>query len=277
MFLALTLAACSTNRLAFNHAPMLVYYWLDSYFDFDGPQSLAIKDSLQSLQAWHRQQELPQLAELLKNLQPVATQDISADQACTLWDFVRQRMQAPLTQLTPAVARLAGSLKPEQVEHVAAEFNKRNQKWRAEWLDLTPAQRIDRRSQQIVERSEQFYGRLDEAQRALVRSQVLASGYDPEMAHQEMLRRQQDSLQTLGRLRNGSIAADTAQTELHGLFARAALSPDLAARRYSEGVTRAGCVAVAAVHNSSSAAQRARLVKTLQGYEADARALMQVP
>jgi hypothetical protein len=277
MFLALALAACSTNRLAFNHAPTLVYYWLDSYFDFDGPQSLAFKDNLVKLQAWHRQQELPQLAELLKNLQPVATQDISAEQACTLWDYLQQRLQAPVTQLTPALAQLAASLKPEQMEHIATEFKKRNQKWRAEWLELTPTERVARRAQQIVERSEQFYGRLEDGQRELIRSQVLASGYDPEMAHKEMLRRQLDSLQTLARLHDPAMAADAAQAELRALFARAAQSPDPQSRQYSEGVTRSGCAAVAAVHNGSSAAQRARLVKTLQGYEADARALMQTP
>ena len=277
MFLALALAACSTNRLAYNHAPTLVYYWLDAYFDFDGPQSLAFRDSLQKLQAWHRAQELPQLAELLKNLQPVATQDISAEQACTLWDFVQQRMQAPLTQLTPALAQLAAGLKPAQMEHIAAEFKKRNQQWRAEWLELTPGERVARRSQQIVERSEQFYGRLDEAQRALVRSQVLASGYDPDILHKEMLRRQQDSLQTLARLRSGGMEAGAAQAALQALFARAAQSPDPQTQQLNEGVTRGACAAVAAVHNSSSAAQRTRLVKTLQGYEADARALMQTP
>ena len=276
MFLALALAACSTNRLAYNQAPTLVYYWLDAYFDFDGPQSLAFKDSLQNLQTWHRKQELPQWAELLKNLQPVAIQDISAEQACTLWEFVQQRLQAPLTQLTPALAQLAASLKPAQMEHIAVEFKKRNQQWRAEWLELTPAERVARRSQQIVERSEQFYGRLDPGQRELIRAQVLASGYEPELLHKEMLRRQQDSLQTLTRLRGG-LAGETAQAEVQALFARAAQSPEPVTRQHNEGMTRAGCAPVAAVHNSSSAAQRARLVKTLQGYEADARALMPTP
>jgi hypothetical protein len=277
LFLGLTLAACSTNRLVFNHAHTLVYYWLDAYFDFDGPQSLALKDSLHNLQDWHRKQELPQLAELLKNLQPVATQEISAEQACMLWDYMQQRLQAPLTQLSPALAQLASGLKPEQMEHIAEEFKKRNQQWRAEWLERTPAQRIARRSQQIVERSEQFYGQLDATQRELIRSQVLASGYDPEMLHKEMLRRQRDSLQTLGRLRTGALTAEAAQAEMQALFARAALSPDPAARQYTEGVTRALCAAVAAVHNSSSAAQRAHLVTTLKAYETDARALMQTP
>ncbi len=276
-WLALALLGCSANRLAFNHAPTLIYYWLDAYFDFDGPQSLALKDSLQELQAWHRKQELPQLAELLHNLQPVALQDVSAEQVCTLWDFVQQRMQAPLLQLTPALAQLASGLKPGQLEHIDAEFKKRNQQWRAEWLDLSPAARVARRSQQVVERSEQFYGRLDDGQREMIRSQIATAGYDPEMLQREMLRRQQDSLQTLARLRNGQLAPATAQTEMQGLFVRAVHSPDPLVRQYTDNITQSACAGVAAVHNRSTPAQRARLVKTLQGYEADARVLMQAP
>ena len=276
-FLALTLLGCSANRIAFNHAPTVIYYWLDAYFDFDGPQSLAFKASLKELQAWHRREELPQLAELLKNLQPVASQEVSAAQVCSLWGFMQQRMQAPVNHLAPALAQLAASLKPTQLEHIAAEFKKRNQNWREEWLERSPAERLARRSQQIVERSEQFYGRLDAAQREKIRVQLAASGYDPEMLQREMLRRQQDSLQTLAAARNGQTPPAEAQAELLALFARAAVSPDVASRQYNEAATQSGCAAVAAVHNSSSAEQKAKLMRTLQDYEADARALMQAP
>ena len=277
LFLALTLLGCSANRIAFNHAPTVIYYWLDAYFDFDGPQSLALKASLKELQAWHRKEELPQLAELLKNLQPMVSQEVSAAQVCTLWSFMRQRMQAPVNHLAPSLAQLAASLKPAQLEHIAAEFKKRNQSWREEWLDLSPTERLARRSEQIVERSEQFYGKLDEAQREKIRAQLAASGYAPEMLHKEMLRRQQDSLQTLGSVRNGQTPPAEAQAELLALFARAAVSPDAASRQYHEASTQAACAAVAAVHNSSTAEQKAKLMKTLQGYETDARVLMQVP
>ena len=277
MFLALILVGCSANRIAFNNAPTLIYYWLDAYFDFDAPQSVEFKARLNELQAWHRKEELPQWAELLKNLQPVVSQEVSAAQVCSLWGFLQQRLQAPVNHLAPAVANLAVSLKPTQLEHIAAEFRKRNKSWREEWLDLSPAQRLERRAQQIVERSERFYGKLDEAQREKIRLQLAASGYDPEMLQKEMLRRQQDSLQTLTRARNGQIPRAEVDAELLALFARAASSPDVASFKYNESITQSACAAVAAVHNSSSAEQKAKLKQTLLDYEGDVRALMQAP
>jgi hypothetical protein len=277
MFLAMALLGCSANRIFFNHAPTVIYYWLDAYFDFDGPQSVAIKASLQELQAWHRKEELPQWAELLKNLQPVVEQEVSAAQVCTLWTFVQQRLQAPLNHLAPALAQLALNLKPNQIEHIAAEFKKRNKTWREEWLDLSPAERLARRSRQIVERSEQFYGKLDDAQREKIRVQLAASGYDPVMLQKEMLRRQQDSLQTLTHARSGPLAPAEVEADLLALFARAVASPDAMSSQYNEAITQSACAAVAAVHNSSTPEQKAKLKITLLAYEADVRALTQGP
>jgi hypothetical protein len=116
---------------------------------------------------------------------------------------------------------------------------------------------------------------LDETQRDKIRQQLAGSGYDPEMLQKEMLRRQQDSLQTLGAVRNGTLTPAEAQAEMLALFARAFVSPDAASRQYSEAISQSACAAVASVHNSSTAEQKARLRKTLQDYEADVRALMQ--
>ena len=275
MLSALILSACSANRLGYQHAPTLIYYWLDSYFDFDAPQAAVVKDSLRELQTWHRREELPLLAELLKNLQAPALQDVSPDQICTLWTYLQERLQAPLNQLVPVLAGTAVSLKPAQLQHIDAEFARRNKKWREEWLEPAPAERLANRSRQIIERTEQFYGRLDEAQREMIRQQVKASGYDPEWQQREMLRRQQDSLAVLSRLRNGSFTPEKARMEIQDLFARAMASPEPAMRQYTEAMTRGLCAGAAAVHNSSNAAQRAKLLKTLQAYEADARTLMQ--
>jgi hypothetical protein len=274
LFLATTLAACSTTRLAYNNAPTLLYYWLDAYFDFDGPQNVAMKDSLRALQAWHRKNELPLLAEQLRALQPMALQDASAEQICTQYGLLRQRLQAPLAQLTPTLARLAGSLKPTQLSHIEAEFSKRNQRWREEWLDPAPEARLEHRSSQLIERLEKFYGTLDKAQRAAIRSQLAASAYDAEQQHREMLRRQQDTLQTLAQLRNGQFAAPAAEAAVQALLDRALDSPDPAARRYSQSMAQSMCAGLAALHQSATPAQRKRLQETLQGYEADARALV---
>ena len=65
----LTLTGCGAVRLAYNNAPDLTYWWLDGFLDLDSAQSARLRNDLNALQAWHRKEELPAVAEMLKNLQ----------------------------------------------------------------------------------------------------------------------------------------------------------------------------------------------------------------
>lgn len=273
--LALALAGCSAARIGYNNAPMLMYYWLDGYLDFDGPQSLALKDSLQSLQDWHRKEEVPLIAELLTNLQASAMQNVTAEEVCKLAAYVQVRATVAVDRLSPAIAKLGTSVSSAQLTYLTEQYEKRNATWREEWLDVTPAKRTERRLKQSVERAEGFYGSLTDAQRKLIRSQIEGSGFDPALQYSETLRRQQDSLRTLALIRSGPMPQDQALTEIQNLLERSINSPDPVYRRYQERARQQGCAAIAALHNSSSVAQREKMVATLKAYASDARSLMQ--
>jgi hypothetical protein len=272
--LALLLTGCSAARLGYNNAPTLLYYWLDGYLDFDAAQSASVRESLQTLQNWHRKEELPLVAELLVNLQPAASQNVAAEEVCRLVEYVTARVQAPLARATPDLVRISQTLTPAQMEHLAARYEKRNREWRDEWVDISPAKRADRRFTQALERAETFYGRMTDAQRTLIREQLDTVGYDLTLQYAEMQRRQQDSLRTLNLLRSGQLSAAQGGAELQNLFARAVQSPNPVYRRYAEINRAQSCNAVATLHNATSEGQREKLRKTLQGYEGDARALM---
>ena len=272
--LSLTLGGCSVARLGYNNAPSLLYYWLDTYFDFDSPQTLAMRERLQALQDWHRKEELPQIADLLKNLQPSANQSVTPEQVCKLYGFVLERAQAPLNFLSPAIASLAATLTQAQITHIQSEFDKRNQQWREDWLDVKPAKRLERRQKQIKEQAEMLYGRLTDAQNAQIKTLLEAAGYDPQRQYAETLRRQQDSISVLNLIRTSGLSGAQATTEVQNLFTRSFVSPDPEYRRYAEQARQTGCTAVAQLHNTASAEQREKMLKNLQAYEADARTLI---
>nr|WP_315478876.1 DUF6279 family lipoprotein [uncultured Rhodoferax sp.] len=270
----LSLSGCSAVRLAYNNAPDFGYWWLDGYFDFDGPQSLRLREDLKALQAWHRKDELPQLAETLKNLHTAAPQDVTPAQVCQLSHFLEERVQTTLDRAAPTAIALGPTLSTAQLDHLARALDKRNREWREEWLDGTPAERTERRMKKLVERAEGFYGRLNEAQLKLLQSQLDDSAFDASLQYREVLRRQQDTLQTLRALRNSSPSDIHVQAEVRALVARSLQSPDPAFRQYTERVREQACQAIATFHNRTSGPQRQRLQDTLKGYEGDARALM---
>lgn len=270
----LCLPGCSTVKLAYNNAPAMSYWWLDSYFDFDATQSEKVRADLAALQAWHRARQLPAYVSTLEKLQRAAPANVTPEQVCDLLAELKSHAQVLIDQTEPTLAALAPTLTEEQLAHLARQLDKRSRKWHEEWLDGSPAERQSRRVKQLAERADMLYGPLEEAQLKLLRAHVAASVFDAALSWRESKRRHQDTLQTLRQVQGGSLGPLQARAELHALLARAITSPDPAYRTYTEKLNQENCRTYAALHNSSSPAQRIKLLDTLKDYAADARALM---
>lgn len=271
--LVFALGGCSAVRLGYSNAPNLAYWWLDDYFDFDSLQGERMRADLQSLHAWHRQEELPLFKELLKNLQTAAAQPVTPEQVCSLHAYLQTRAQATAEHLAPGLAAIAPSLQAAQMEHMAQRLDKRSRQWREEWMDGTAADISERRVKQLVERAEWFYGRLDAPQMAMVRAQMAAVEFDSAVELRESLRRHQDTLHTFRQLRTHNTPELQAQNDIRALVARSLHSPEPGYRQYFSKISAQSCAVVAALHNSTSPSQRQKLMQTLQTYENDARAL----
>ena len=153
---------------------------------------------------------------------------------------------------------------------MARKFDKGNAQWRSDYLDAAPQKVRAKRLEQATDRAEMLYGRLNEAQLETLKLAVAASGFDTALAYAERLRRQQDTLQTLGAL---SAASTATRPALQALLERLQRSPNAAYRRYQEALTQEGCNTVAALHQRATPAQRQKAVLALQDYEQSFRAL----
>ncbi|MEA3395088.1 MAG: DUF6279 family lipoprotein [Pseudomonadota bacterium] len=266
------LGGCSAVRIGYNNAPALAYWWLDSYIDFNDAQAMQVRDSLNTLQAWHRKTELPAYAELLRQMQGAASGPVTPQQACEFSDRIRLHVQRLGEQAAEGMSRVVPTLQPEQLRHLALQFDKHNKTWREEWLDGTPAELSARRLKKAVERAENFYGRLEEPQLSALRQSLSRSSFDPRLSWQWRLSRQQDMLRVFKEHGNGDRTAHV-KAEMLALLQRNLNSPEAAYRDQFEQMLSESCRTLATLHNSTNAAQRRQLLEKLQAYEADARAL----
>lgn len=271
---AMAMAGCSSIRLAYSNAPSLLTWWLDGYLDFDSAQSTRLRADLSTLHAWHRTEELPQLVAMLRDMQASAVGTFSADDTCRLSDAVQARLLSLTYRALPTAAAIATSLKPAQIDHLQATFDKRNQEWREEWLEGSSVERKQRRLSKLVDRMEDWYGTLSEEQVALLEQQIAASPFDPMRQFRETLRRQQDTLQTLRTVQQRAMDEAQAQAALSALVARNLKSPDAQFEAYTDTLRRAGCASIARFHASTTKSQRANLQQTLKSYETEATALL---
>lgn len=270
---AAALLACSTVRLAYNSLPELSYWWLDGYLDFNSAQTPRVRDELARLLAWHRRTELPRLAELLERAEALAPQDVSPRQVCELSDEIRERLLAVAQQAEPAGAEIALSLDEAQLRQLEGKYAKVNAAYRKDWLALAPQARQDRRYGQFLDRSEDFYGPLDAAQRDLLHRQAAQSQFSAEMFDAERKRRQREALALLRRLLAERASPAEARAALHGYVMHIAEPAAGPWRDHQQALQAEGCRNVAALHNITTAAQRERAARRLRSYASDAREL----
>lgn len=272
------LVACSTVRLAYNQAPTLVYWWINDHADLNNAQSPQVRRDIDQFLGWHRSSELPGYGVLLQQWQTMATQDISAPQACAQFDAVRSAFMRSSERGVEPLARLALSLSPEQQAHLQRHQEKGNKTFEKDFLRGSPEQRLKKRLDKAVSRSEMIYGRLTPAQRELLQAGLQQSPFDAQTWLQERMRRQADLRQTVQALQKaagpGGEPTPAALATARQLLERLVQSPSPGYQAYSRTMTDLGCAQFAALHNSTSAEQRAHAVRVLKGYEDDLRVLV---
>mgnify|MGYP007007269125 CR=1 FL=1 len=282
-FVGLTVAAlvgmsgCSTIKLVYNQSDDLLYWWLDGYADLQDAQKQLTRDALTDLQRWHRQQQLSEYVVLLKRMQAMAPNDITPAQVCAVTEDMKTSFVTLLRFVEPANTKLASQLKPEQLRSIRQRFDKTNKTWKEDWLDPSAEERLRYRTKQATNRLEDFYGRLDKPQREALHQWLSTSIFDPAFSYTERERRQADTLQTLQRIAQDSNAPnkqEQAQSLLRGLVDRSFNSPNERYRAYNRELWNENCAGFAKLHNSTTPAQRQRMVEALRGYEQDFKTLM---
>lgn len=267
------LAGCSLVRLGYGQAPDLTYWWLDGYLDLNGEQTPLVRDGLEAWFAWHRATQLPDYADLLARAQADVQRDITPELACRWGDELRQRTDRLLEPAVPTLVSLVTRLTPAQVQHLQAQFRKKDDEFRDEFLQDAPEARQKESLRRTLDRLEMLYGRLDDAQRERVAQGLSASPFDPQQWARERQARQQDIIQTLQQAR--TLRDDPARAEalLRGLVSRAGQSPRPGYRAYQQTLTEYNCAFSARIHNATTPAQRQAAVRRLKGWEDDLRAL----
>ena len=268
------LGGCSTIQLVYNQSDDLLYWWMDAYVDFQDNQKQFTRDTLSGLQRWHRQQQLPEYVALLKRLQTMAPNDITPAQVCAVTEDMKNSFASVLRFIEPEATRLGVQLTPEQLRNMRKRYDKTNKDWREDWLEGSAEKRLKYRTKQALNRLEDFYGRLDAPQREVLNQWLSESVFDAATSYAERERRQADSLQTLQRMAQVGEASATTQALLRGWIERSFNSPVERHRAYGQALWQENCEGFAKLHNSTTPAQRQRLLESLRGYENDFRALM---
>ena len=272
------LTGCSAVRLGYNKLPEIASWWLDSYIDFTDAQGPQAKVALQKLQAWHRNEELPAIAELLAQAQALAPQNITPEQACKIWEGAQIRIESFIQESGRLAAPIVSQLSAKQLKHLEKEWASRNEDWKKQWLQGTPDTRIKKRVDLAAERFNSFYGDLNTEQRQLLKQQFSQSVWTPEWGYQQRLKRQQDQMSALqamsSEVTKPGMLLPQVEKMMQALMLQSVRPRDEAELSKQLQFEQRACQNLAQLHNTMSPAQRLKAQRKLKDYETDVRELM---
>ena len=193
----LTLSACSVTRIAYNNADVLLRWEANHYFDFQGEQSEELDRGLAAFLAWHRASALPQYARLADEAATRALRGIEPEDLEWSYDAVRAQVREALGVADGQAAGLLDQLSPEQIEHLERRLAAENRDFAKEQIQGTMEERHERRVKRSIERLEEWFGPLSEAQAERVQRYGARAPLSAELRDRDRRRRQAEFIAML--------------------------------------------------------------------------------
>lgn len=270
----LLMSGCSIVRLGYDHAPLLTWWWLDSYVDFNREQAPHAKQAIHQWFDWHRSAQIPEYADWLAAIRSQIDVPVTSAQVCQ-WSDELQNIIAPafdraVLLSVPVVLRLGDA----QWRYLEQRYTKSNDELRRDFLQPDPEDRRRAAIKRAVKRIENLYGKISKEQKRLIVASIEASPFNPEMWMVERQRRQQETLSALRQLAAEPIASEQAAITLRRLIEHTHRSDDSDYRAYQLRLAGHTCEFIARMHNSTTPIQRQHADDKLKGWEMDLRALM---
>jgi hypothetical protein len=194
------LASCSAIKLTYANADTLSYWWLNSYIDIDSEQKPWLRNEIAGYLRWHRQTQLPDYAQLLREGQARVTGNPTAAQLEADFTNIRKRAETALDHALPQLADLALTLKPHQIARIEKKFLSNNDDYRRKYMRGDTEKRMKARYKRALEQAEFWYGRFSNEQEERIRKASDARPLNHELWLEQRIERQRKILAVLARI-----------------------------------------------------------------------------
>ena len=191
------LSGCSVTRLAYNNADVFLRWQANHYFDFQDEQSVELDRGLAAFLAWHRPAALPQYAQLADEAAARVMQGIKQEDLDWSYDAVRAQVREALGAAAGEAAGLLDRLTPEQISHLERRLAEGNREFAKDYLLGTMDERHKRRVKRNLDRLEEWFGPLSEAQSARVQRYSERAPFSAELRDRDRKRRQAEFIAML--------------------------------------------------------------------------------
>lgn len=280
ILVAVSVAAsgCTMAKLGYDMVPTWSHWQLDRYFALDDEQRVIVGRSIDALHRWHRTEQLPGYVAFLKRVDEQMQAPRPAGEAPDAALIARWRVQVtdawnPVAErLAPAMAELAVTLRPEQIDRLQKRLDESNVEYREKTLPDSPQARERARAERVLKRAAFFLGSLDAAQERELRTLAARLPASEETWLAERLRRQRSLIALLRKLSRDKPALAEG-TRLARDYLLTMWTPQEGRRASIEESTAASDALSARMLAGATARQQAYFIKTVRTYATDFQSL----
>jgi hypothetical protein len=197
MLLLALLQGCSVTQTAYNNSDMLLRWQANYYLDFEGEQSEDLDRRLSAFLAWHRGAALPIYARLGGEAAARMERGLEREDLEWGYDAVRAQIREALRRAAAEAGGLLDGLRAEQIGHLERRLEEENRKFAKERMQGSLEERHQRRVKRNVERLEDWFGTLGEAQVARIERYSTRAPFSAELQDRDRRRRQAEFIAML--------------------------------------------------------------------------------
>ena len=263
------LASCSAMRFAYDNADTALRFMTASYLDLDAAQTEEMRLRIVQFHQWHRANELPAYATLMRSASERAARGITAEDVAWGLTTVRARYRRFAVKAAEDAAPVLATLAPDQIAALESKFAENNQKFSREYLSADDEKRQRAQVNRMLERFRDFAGDLTPDQEARIERFALAHQSHVALRFEDRRQWQRDV-----------VAALKAQHRAQDLGRSLAEMFDRPERRRSEAFIREDKAwdedlgqLIVELDRTLSSRQRAQVVRRLSDYANDFAAL----
>jgi len=197
LVLATLVCGCSTVRFAYENADAYVRWKAASYVDLEGDDAEEMDDRIDEFHAWHRKNALPKYVKLAAEASSRFADGLSRQDLVWGYDSLRVQARESLHKAAELVAPLLDRLTPAQIAQIERRIAEENRQFYRDNLRGSERERRRKRSKFVVDRLEDWVGKLTQAQAQRVREYAERAPLTDELRDRDRKRLQSEVIAIL--------------------------------------------------------------------------------
>ena len=199
--LAALLGGCAMVRVTYDNAEPLVRYTARDYFDLNEKQNDQFRKRLLRFHDWHRANELPHYARLLRTAAQRGEKGITREDEAWAAAQMRARYRVLIVKTVDEASPILVMLSPAQIKELEKRLAKANEKFEREFLPAGEDKRSRAQAKRLLKRFKDWTGTLSDRQEERIERFVKAQMHTAQMRFENRRRWQREAVALLRQVR----------------------------------------------------------------------------